>query len=83
MCVGECDGLKKNAQSFAVVGGFGRDVECDPAVGTVERDGAHFLQVAGARACAHGERRGRVGIVELVAEVEAEFLCRGKKGVVS
>jgi hypothetical protein len=41
------------------------------------------LQVAGARACAHGERRGRVGIVELVAEVEAEFLCRGEKGVVS
>ena len=58
---------RNHSQSFAVVGWLGRDVERDPTVWTVERDGAHFLQVARARACAHGERGGRVGIVELVA----------------
>ena len=64
----------RNAQPLAVVARLRRDVERDPPVGTVERDRAHFLQVAEARAGAYGERRGRVGVVELVAQVEAEFL---------
>jgi len=67
-------GGREDAQPLAVVAWLRRDVERDPPVGTVERDRAHFLQVPGARACAHGERRGRVGVVELVAEVDAEFL---------
>lgn len=69
----DCAG-RKNAQPLAVVAWLRRDVERDPPVGTVERDRAHFLQVAEARAGAYGERRGRVGVVELVAQVEAEFL---------
>lgn len=32
-----------DAQSFAVVGGFRRDVKGDPAVWTVERDRTHLL----------------------------------------
>ena len=69
---------KDNAQALAVITRLRRDVERDPPVGTVERDCAHFLQIAWARARAHRERRGRVRIVELVAEVETEFLKGGK-----
>src|SRR5580693_3603123 len=61
------------SQSFAVIGWLGRDVERDPAVWTVERDGAHFLQVARARACAYGERGGRVGIQGILEWVWAVF----------
>ena len=71
---GGWNGKMLDAQALAVVAWLGGDVERDPAIGTVERDGAHFFEVAWARAGAHRERRGRVGIVELVAEVEAEFL---------
>ena len=67
-------GTGKDVQPLAVVAWLGRDVERDPPVGTFERDRAHLLQVTKARAGAHGERRGRVGVVELVAQVEAEFL---------
>ena len=65
---------KKNAQALAVVAWLCGDVERDPPVGTVERDRAHFLQIAWARTSAYGESRGCVRIVELVAEVETEFL---------
>jgi len=34
---------ERNAQSFAVVGWFRRDVKGDPTVRTVERDRAHLL----------------------------------------
>jgi hypothetical protein len=64
----------RDVQPLAVVAWLGRDVERDPPVWTVERDRAHLLQVAEARAGAHRERRGRVGVVELVAQMEAEFL---------
>ena len=67
---------KDDPQALAVVAWLRRDVERDPPVGTVQRDRAHFLQIAWARARTHGERRGRVRIVELVAEVEAKFLQR-------
>jgi hypothetical protein len=70
---------KDNSQALAVVARLGRDVERDPPVGTVERDRAHFLQVAWARSRTHGERRGRVRIVGLVAKVEAEFLKGNKE----
>ena len=70
---------KKRAQALAVVAWLRRDVERDPSIRTVERDRAHFLQIAWARACTHGERRGRVGIIELVAEVETEFLNDKKR----
>ncbi len=63
-----------NPQALAVVAWLRRDVERDPPVRTVKRDRAHFLQIAWARPRTHGERRGRVGIVALVAEVKTEFL---------
>ena len=82
-------GRGKDVQPLAVVAWLGRDVERDPPVGTFERDRAHLLQVTKARAGAHRERRGRVGVVELVAQVEAEFLsslvvvllCKGDSGL--
>ena len=67
-----------NAQALAVVARLRRHVERDPPIRAVERDCTHFLQVAWARACAHRERCRSVGIVELVAEVETEFL-KGRK----
>ena len=67
---------KDDPQALAVVAWLRRDVERDPPVGTVQRDRAHFLQIAWARARTHRERRGRVRIVELVAEIEAKFLQR-------
>jgi hypothetical protein len=73
--VREREGGGGNAQAFAVVGRFRRDVERDPPVWSVERYCAHFLQVAWARAGAHGERRGRVRVVESVTEEDAEFLA--------
>jgi hypothetical protein len=71
---------KYNAQALAVVARLRRDVERDPPIGTVERNRAYFLQVAWTRARTHGERRGRVRIIGLVAEVQAEFL-KGKKEI--
>ena len=68
-----------NAQALAVVAWLRRYVERDPPVGTVERDRAHFLQIAWARTSSYGECRGRIRIVELVAEVETEFLKEWKE----
>ena len=60
---------RRDSQSLAVLIGFHRHVERDPAVRLLNSQYADVLQVAIAGPCANGDCRGRVRVVEREAQV--------------
>ena len=61
-------------QAFSVIFWLCGHVERVPPIRLLERDDSDVLLVHQRRARAHRERRGRVGVVHVEAEVYAEFL---------